>query len=280
MTLPATPKLDALVGADATAVDDASLAIASGAAAAAKLVALKSQLDDITALQTRYITDMTDGSSRLTAARAAADGLATGAYAATVAAITAVASGGLGNAAWKAKLTVGLTFTGVSTTTGAPASITASYQDLATARTDADKALVTKQATATGLGIDADRARRQLDAALAALEGFLTGVEADLAAAQRYFDSARVQVAARNFAGAWWSWSLADALVKGIDAADDSALMTALNGAMETYAGSVTALKTADADVVAALALQSRTAYNLGIADGKVRAALAATPPT
>lgn len=279
MTLPATPNLDTLVSADTAAVAAASLAIANGAAAATKLAALKSQLDDVNAIKTQYLTEMTDGTSRLTAAKTAADDLATGAYAPTVAALTAVASGGLSNAAWKAKLTVSLTFTGVSTTTGAPASITATYADLATAKSDADKALVTKQATAIARGIDADCARKPLDAALAALDGFLTGVEADLASAQRYFDSAKVQVAARNFAGAWWSWSLADALVKEIDAADDAALMTALNVAMEKYAKAVTDLNTANADVATALALQSRTGYNLGIADGKVRAALAATPP-
>lgn len=279
MTLPATPNLDALVSADTAAVSSASTAIANGAAAAAKLAALKSQLDDIVALQTQYATEMNDGAKRLTDAQTAADGFATGAYAGTIVAITAVATGGLGNVPWKGKVSLSMTLTGISTTTGLSASVTGSYLDLATVKTDADTALVTKQGTALTRSNDADYARKQLDAALAALTSFLAGVEADLANAQRYFDSAKLQVSTRNVAGAWWSWFLADALVKIIDAADDSALMTALNAAVEKYAKAVTDLNTANADVVAAVALQSRAAYNLGIADGKVRAALAATPP-
>jgi hypothetical protein len=56
--------------------------------------------------------------------------------------------------------------------------------------------------------------------------------------------------------------------------------MTALAAAVESFAKAVTDLNTANADVAAAQALQARTGYNLGIADGQVRAALATTPPT
>ena len=279
MSLPATPNLDALVSADSAAVASAAAAIAAGAAASAKLTALRSQLDAIVALQSQYTDEMNDGVNRLADAKTAAGALATGPYAATVAAITAAAPGGLNNTPWKAVVSASMTFTGVSTTTGLSASVTGSYLDLATIKSGADTALVGKQATAVARGNDADAARAQLDAALAALTAFIAGVEADLASAQRYFDSAKVQVAARNFAGAWWSWFLAAQLVTKIAAADDAALMTALNTAIEKYAKAVSDLNTANGDVVDALALQSRAAFNLGIADNKVRATLATTAP-
>ena len=134
-------------------------------------------------------------------------------------------------------------------------------------------------AIASSRAIDAETGRKQLDVALAALIGFLSGVEADLANAQSYFDSAKLQVSQRNFAGAWWSWHLADALVTRIAAADDSVLMTALNVAVEKYAQAMTDLNAANGEVAAALLKQSRTAFNLNIADGKVRANLAITAP-
>lgn len=277
MTLPQT--LQKLLDTDTQAVSQASQAIAKGAAAAAALAALQRQLDEIHAVTDQYTAEMDDGANRLDAAHKAASGLATGTYATTIAAITAAAPKGLDNPAWSDVVSVAMSVPGVDVLNGAPMTINDSYTKLATAKSSADDALRARQATAISRGIDADTARKRLDAALAALTAFLDGVDADLASAQRSFESAKTQVNQRDFAGAWWSWYLADALVKRIVAADDSALMTALTGAVESYAQAILDLNLANGEVAAAQLTQSRTAYNLNSADGQVRAKLAKTAP-
>jgi hypothetical protein len=275
--LPSTTNLNTLISAETSAVNTAAAAVTAGTAAAAKLGDLRKQLDAVIALRDQYTQEMTDGGNRLIAAQTAAGHLATDVTqfkTSVVDAITAAAPGGLANVPWKGVVTASLSFTGAG-----GAAVTGAYGDFLGKKKTADNDLATKTTAAMAKRIAVDNARELLDVALSALTDFLTGVESDLATAIQFFQTAATEMSARHTASAWWAWWLGDALVTNIVAADDTALMQKLHDALETWAQDVTDWNSAVADVVGAKAAQASAAYNLAIADTKVRQGLAATAP-